>query len=204
ESRENVLLFRNTPMNMGDYMVTYLGDSTVQNDPPITYFKIRYERRDPETNELKETFHLYPDAFVNPKGQEGLSSNPDSRHYLTKDLFTYLTVISDPGKETDTSSFQPVTVEKGDSIFIANGYMVFENIYNEARNPNYEMKAGDLPVEAVLQVYTLDGHAGTLRPLYIINGSRVQHDADTLRDLGLTVIVNKILPEEGKVEFGVK
>src|SRR5690606_22989090 len=84
ESRENVLLFRNTPMNMGDYMVTYLGDSTVQNDPPITYFKIRYEQRDSETNDLKESFYLYPDAFVNPKGQEGLSSNPDSRHYLSK------------------------------------------------------------------------------------------------------------------------
>lgn len=205
ESRENMLLFRNTPMNMGDYMVTYLGDSTVQNDPPITYFKIRYDRRDPETNDLKETFYLYPDAFVNPKGQEGLSSNPDSRHYLTRDVFTYVTAISDPGKpETDTSSFQPVTVEKGDSIFIANGYLVFENIYNEARNPNYQAEAGDLPVEAVLQVYTLDGPVDTLRPLYIINGSRVQHEADTLRDLGLTVIVNKILPEDGRVEFGVK
>src|SRR5690606_24549160 len=39
ESRENVLLFRNTNMPMGDYIVTYLGDSTVQTAPPITYFK---------------------------------------------------------------------------------------------------------------------------------------------------------------------
>src|SRR5690606_34306534 len=79
ESRENVLLFRGMPVAMGDYMVTYHGDS-VSTEDPRTFYKVRYERRD-ASGKVQESFTLYPDAFINPKGQEGLIANPDSRHY---------------------------------------------------------------------------------------------------------------------------
>lgn len=203
ESRQNVLLFRNTTIPMGDYLVTYLGDSLVQNDPPITYFKVRYQHRDPETNKLKEEFTLYPDAFVNPKGQEGLSSNPDARHYWTHDVFTYITSISDPTK-TDTSTYHNYTAKKNDTIFIGNGYLILDSLSTQITNKNYKEQAGDVALEAKLNVYNIDGKLGSVAPIYVINGNFGSAIEDTLRDVGLNIRINQIIPAEGKIEFAIK
>src|SRR5690606_6280506 len=170
ESRENVLIFRNTTVPMGPYMVTYLGDSVAQTDPPLTFFKVRYERRHPETNELQERFILYPEAYVNPKGQQGLSANPDAKHYWTHDVFTYITSMSDPEAKTDTSSYRPFTVKNGDSIFLASGYIVFEGLNNKVNNPAYAQMPGDVAAEAKISAYDVNGKIGESKPVYYIRG----------------------------------
>jgi len=204
ESHENVLIFRNTTMPMGPYLVTYLGDSVVKNDPPITYYKVRYEKRNPETNELQESFVLYPDVFVNIAGQEGISPNPDAKHYLTHDVFTYITSISDPASKSDSSEFKSYTLKDGDSVYVANGYLVFEGLSQNKNNKNYEPHAGDIAAAATLSAYTIDGKAGTLSPMYIIRHDEAYSLTDTLRDLGLYARINKINPEEKSVEFGIR
>jgi len=188
---------------MGDYLVTYLGDSSVQNDPPITYFKVKYQRRDKNTNKLIEEFNLYPDAFVNPKGQKGLSSNPDAKHYWTHDVFAYITSMSDPEK-TDTSAYHSTTIKKGDTIFIANGFLVLHDLSTKITNKNYKPEKNDIAVEAQLTAYNLDGKVGELDPLYIIRGTEVSGIEDTLRDLGLKIRIDRIIPDEGKIEFGLR
>src|SRR5690606_17950465 len=56
ESRNNVMLYRNTTLPMGEYLVTYLGDSVDnQNDPPLTYFRVRFEKVDTKTNTITES-----------------------------------------------------------------------------------------------------------------------------------------------------
>ena len=123
ESMENVLLYKNNPVVMGEYTATFLGDSTAENDPRI-FYKVAYERRDTVTNQLKESFTLYPDAFVNAKGMEenSMSPNPDSKHYLTRDIFTYVTKAYDPKmKKDDTSQFKSHKVHEGDTVFTNDG-----------------------------------------------------------------------------------
>lgn len=204
ESRENLLIFRNTSVTMGKYMVTYLGDSLVNDAPPKTYFKVRYDRINQENGKVDETFYLYPDAFVNPKGQEGISSNPASKHYWTHDIFTYITSLSDPKAKSDTSSFRNSKLKLGDSLYLANGFIVLDSISKNVHNKDYEPKEGDIAVEAHLSAYGVGGKLGTAKPLYIIRGNEAGSVADTLRDFGLTVKINQILPQENAVEFGIK
>ena len=80
ESQENVMLYEDVPVAMSDYWATYKGDS-VSADDQRTFYKVLFERKDSATNKVLESFTLYPDAFVNPKGQEGLRANPSSKHY---------------------------------------------------------------------------------------------------------------------------
>ena len=204
ESRENVLIFRNTSVPMGKYMVTYLGDSVVQNDPPITFFKVRYDRIDPDNGKIVETFYLHPEAYVNPKGQEGISANPDAKHYWTHDVFTYITSLSDPKAKSDTSSFRPYKVKKGDSIYLANGYLVYEGLNNNVQNKNYAKAPGDIAVQADLVAYNTKGKMGTASPVYIIRGNEAASLEDTLRDIGLNVRINRIIPDENAIEMGIK
>ncbi|HTM65413.1 MAG TPA: cytochrome c biogenesis protein CcsA [Flavipsychrobacter sp.] len=200
ESRENVLMFRNTPVVMGDYVATYEGDSTSSKDPR-TFYKVQYERRDTVTGKVKEAFTLYPDAFVNPKGQEGLIANPSSKHYLTKDIFTYVTQVLDPTKKVDTAAYKSYTVRKGDSIFLANGYVVF----NDFDQPKYDQQTGDLSVKAKLTVYDLKGQAGVLTPKYSIENNTYQSfEEDTLKSMGLYTRFVKVIPDENSIELMIR
>ncbi len=204
ESRENVLIFRNTSLPMGRYMVTYLGDSTVNSDPPLTYYKVKYERMDPETGNLKEVFFLYPEVYINPKGQEGLSPNPDFRSYWSHDVFTYITSISKPNSETDTSEFRPYTLKKGDSVYLANGYLVYEGLSNTITNKNFTKIDEDIAVEARLTAYSVSGSLGSLAPVYLIKGNEASSVPDTLRDIGVSIVINKIIPEDDAIEMGIR
>jgi len=200
ESRENVLLFRNTPVVMGDYLVTYEGDSTSSADPR-TFYKVNYEQRDSANGKVKESFTLYPDAFVNPKGQQGLIANPASKHYLHKDIFTYVTQVLDPTKRTDTTAYKSYTVKKGDSIFLSNGFVVFQDF----EDADIRQESGSISVKAKLAVYDLKGAAGVLHPVYSIqNNSTQSFEEDTLKTMGLYARFVKVIPDQNSIELEIK
>jgi cytochrome c-type biogenesis protein CcmF len=83
ESRENLLLFRNMPITMAGYTLTYNGDTV---EGPNHYYRIKYQTRKNDTGAINEEFILQPNAQINPK--MGLISSPDTKHYLTHDVFT--------------------------------------------------------------------------------------------------------------------
>ena len=199
ESRENTILYRNIPVAMGDYFVTYQGDSTSSSDPR-TFYKVRYEKPDPKTNEIKESFTLYPDAFVNPKGQQGLIANPASKHYLHKDIFTYVTQVLDPTKKTDTATYKPYTVKKGDTLFTASGYVVFNDFADIKSAEGF----GNLSVTATLSVYNLKGFVDTLKPVYALEDGYQNFIEDTLNSMGIYARFTKIIPDENAIELQIK
>ena len=205
ESRNNVMLFRNAPIPMGNYLVTYLGDTTdSKNDPPITYFKVRFERTNKKTGKIEEQFLLKPDAFINPKGQQGLSSNPDAKHYWNRDVFVYITSAPDPNAKTDTSSFRPLEVRKGDSIFVENGYFVFEGFTGQISNAKYEKTEGDVPLGINLSGYDVAGKLGSIQPVFYLRGNMQGTVSDSLKSLGTEMRVDKIDPQTERVTLGIK
>ncbi|MDR3679576.1 MAG: cytochrome c biogenesis protein CcsA [Flavipsychrobacter sp.] len=203
ESRENVLLFRNRAVAMGDYFATYRGDSTSPSDPR-TFYRVDYERRDSVTHEVKESFTLYPDAFINPKGQQGLVANPASKHYLTKDIFTYVTSVIDPSKRTDTSTYKSYMVHKGDSIFIDNEYIVFKGFNADIKDPRYTAQQGDIAVAAQLGLYNYDGPVQDMNPIYLIRNQYESTIDDTAKKLGIYVRFAKVIPAQQTAEIQVR
>ncbi|HEY0272126.1 MAG TPA: cytochrome c biogenesis protein CcsA [Chitinophaga sp.] len=206
-SRENLMLPLNMPMQMGDYHVTYVGDSVVEGDFK-TYYRVRYEKADAQGN-ITERFTLYPDAFINRKGAASLVANPSSKHYLTKDIFTYLTSLPDPDAYKDTARYVPHEVKTGDSIFFSQGYMVLRAIQPHPETKNYKPKAGEMAVSAQLDVYSSNNQEKySLEPVYYIRDSAYQYNVDdTLSAMSLYVKFDKIIPtgnNEAKVQIQVK
>lgn len=200
ESRENSILFLNTPVAMSEYMVTYKGDSSHATDPR-TFFKVNFDRYDTATQKIVESFTLYPNAFINPKGQEGLMANPSSKHYLTRDIFTYITSAIDPSKVTDTASYVKHTLKKGDTVYLANGYLVFEDF----EDANLKENSGALSVKARLKAYDLKGEAGVLKPVYSITEDAFQNfKEDTLRSFNVFAKFVKVNPADGTIDLMIK
>ena len=186
ENRENVILFHGVPLAIGDYYATYIGDSDVAGKDRRIYYKVAFERRDSATHKVLEHFMLYPDAFINPKGQEGMSANPSTKHYWDKDIFTFINGATDKSK-TDTSTYKSRIVSKvGDTIFVNNGYMVYNGLSRDIADKRYQPMDGDLAVKAKLTVYNLEGKVQDLNPIYILRDKQyLTYMEDTVESMAL-------------------
>jgi len=185
ESRENEILFHGTPVAMGDYYATYVGDSDVPGKDRRIYYKVNFERRDSSTKKVLERFTLYPDAFVNSKGQGGLSANPSTKHYWDHDIFTYINGATDKTK-SDTSTYKSHMVNKGDTIFLNDGYMIFKGLSRDVNDKRYMPSNGDIAVKATLSVYDINGLVQDINPLYILRDNKyLLYVEDTIPSMDL-------------------
>ncbi|MCB9261349.1 MAG: cytochrome c biogenesis protein CcsA [Flavobacteriales bacterium] len=106
ETRETIALFQNQPHQMQEYLVTYAKDTAIE---PDHYYRIDYY-----DTLRKKSFSLKPN--VQFRNGSIASSNPDTKHYLTRDVFTYLIQVPD----FDENEFLEDSVyflQQGDTIF---------------------------------------------------------------------------------------
>jgi cytochrome c-type biogenesis protein CcmF len=200
QNRANMLLYKNEPVEMRDYVVTYLGDSAA---PPNYYYKVSYEIFDSATGKVKEQFTLLPNAQINPK--MGLIANPDTRHYPWKDLYTHVTSVPDKSKKKEEPElkFTDHTVKIGDTVYASNSYLVVEQLERVTQSEKVTIAGGDLAVEAVLLVKTLDGKQYAAAPLYYIHDYRAFFYDDEINELGLTLRLSSIQPETQSIVLSV-
>ncbi|WP_298710187.1 cytochrome c biogenesis protein CcsA, partial [Chitinophaga sp.] len=204
-SRENLMLPKGLPVQMGPYFVTYRGDSISTVDKDKTLYIVEYERKAKLEDEPTERFTLYPDAYLNVKGQEGITPNPDSKHYLTRDIFTYITAVPRKDIPADTLPYTPHVISQGDTVYFSKGFMVLENLNTKPKQKNYHPEAGDIAVGADIYVHTRDNGDFRINPVYFIRDSSFQANVpDTVAPLSLAVKFTKILPNENKVQLELK
>src|SRR6185312_449765 len=110
DARENVMIYKNEPVKMGDYTVTYLGDSVSE---PNHYYKVDYKRYD-ASGKLKEEFILKPNVQIN---KQITALPPSAANTATGD--------DAHGEENDDKNYDaPVAHEiaVGDTIRYRDGY----------------------------------------------------------------------------------
>lgn len=195
ESRENELLPLGRAVAMGDYFATYVGDSSVPGKDRRVYYKVKFQRLDSGAKKVEEEFMLYPDAFINPKGNEsGLSANPSTKHYWNRDVFTYISMATDKAK-SDTSTYKSSFVNKpGDTIYLDNGFMVFNGFTREVKDPRYAGGPDDIAVSANLTVHDIYGGVHQMAPIYVVhNRESVYKIEDTVHSMDLYARLENII-----------
>lgn len=148
---EHVYLEKGKPLRMGDYEIEYQRDTTewVNN-----YYQVHYKKINPENNTVAYEFNLYPNAQINPK--MGLVANPDTKHYISHDVFTYVSSV--PKEKSTRFVHEKIHVVKpGDTLFTNNGYAILERINSNAKDANMNIENLSLLIAAELKVYTLNG-----------------------------------------------
>jgi cytochrome c-type biogenesis protein CcmF len=210
--RENILVYRNEPQKMGDYTVTYLGDSLAL---PDHFYKVNYRKVD-ANGKVDEDFTLFPKVQVN-KG--ALASSPDTRHYLLHDLYTHITMTNSAStaeeKGNGADGDQPADDSKdydapvpheiaiGDTIPFREGYMVLRKLDKAAKLENIPMDNVLASVGAELDVVT-HGQTYHAKPVYILQkDGHVFFFPKKLEEAGLKLEFTKIMPTQDKVEITV-
>ncbi len=196
KTAENLTLLKGVATDMGKYMVTYLGDSTAPLDPK-TYFKIHFQYKN-----SKDGFTLYPDAFVNFKGNQQLMANPASKHYIHKDVFTYITSLPNPESNKDTASFKEHKIKPGDTVFYSQGFFILDGLGRSNTRKNIPSNATDSVFAANITVYAKDSSKYKAEPLLILSGDKVQVVADTV--LSQSLVLAFTGAEQDGIKLGVK
>ncbi|MEY3051196.1 MAG: hypothetical protein RLY31_981 [Bacteroidota bacterium] len=163
--RRNVLLFKNSPLYMNGYRVTYRSDTLVGN---LRSFRVDYEELD-EAGRRVDSFTVNPSAVYNNEVTEVVAYNPDTRRYIDKDIFTHIATL--PRKEADFKFAQEeetklrydlfdvgispvyvldtVVTGPGDSTLLGTEVFLAGLSYRPS-HPDYEEQAGDFAVGVTL------------------------------------------------------
>jgi cytochrome c-type biogenesis protein CcmF len=187
---------------MGKYDVTYVSDSAhPKPSKPLWYYNLNFKSREGD-----EEFTLTPNAFINYKGNEGLMANPDAKHYWNYDIFTYISALADPGKNKDTSTFQPHILKPGDSVFYSRGFITLEGVKMRDSVPEDISKIfgedGGL-YEATFKLHSQTGSIYTTTALLAVVKTDMIAVPDTIPSENIVLQLQKI-NEDNTVEVGVK
>ncbi len=193
DNAENLFLERGKPVKMGDYEISYLGDSVqwVNN-----YYRVHYKKLDVKTGEVKYEFDLYPNGQINPK--MGLVANPDTKHYLSHDVFTFVSSVPKQKEEGKYINEKKHIVKVGDTIYTNNGFAILEKINSNIKDAGNELKNMEILIGAELKVYTLDKVYSAM-PIYgVKQGSVMAFDA-VVEEANLRFKFTGVDPKEGKI-----
>lgn len=209
---DNLFLTEGQPVQMGEYKITYIGDSIVA---PNTYYKIKYERVDEETGKVKEEFVLQPFAQNNAK-MGGLIGTPATKHYITHDIYTLITAAAAESQAQhaqvaaeDKTGFEdyeePATyqVNIGDTLRYRNGYYVIEGLNRDAHLEKIPKGPNDIMVGLNIKVFAADNKQYEVQPIYLIKDGGVYDFNKDVTEQGLKFRFTGIKPDQDKLEIMV-
>ena len=193
---QNLTLYQGVKTDMGKYWATYEKD-TLDEKGKITYFQIEMERKDG-----KDKFHVHPNLIKNTKGQEGFSNNPGTKHYLHKDIFTYINYSSTVMDDKDTAQFRSQALDIGDTMYYSGGYMILDKVTINPKSGKYTFNDNDTAIRAELTIRTPDGRNFQATPVFQLKDNKPKHFVDTVFAQGLAVRLTGVSGKQ--LEISVK
>lgn len=198
---ENLTLIRQVPTRMGPYEVTYVKDS-LGHEKGRKFYQLLFEKKEPGSTAVSERFYLYPDVYM--MKDNNMSSNPDTRMYASKDVFTYVTyALNDKGRE-DTGSFKIVEAAIGEKIFYSKGYIQLDTVVSNPASNKFNLPANGATLMAKVSVVGKDSTRHSATPIIQVQANDVLQVDDTVYAENLYLKFAGVVPENKKVKIGIK
>ncbi|AEI49582.1 cytochrome c biogenesis protein CcsA [Runella slithyformis] len=144
---------------------------------------------------------LYPRVQFNEK--MGLVTSPDIKRELNKDLYSYVTVGSDPKKAEEWSPTENFRVAMQDTFFVNDFVAVLESVGRTDKVEGIALTPNDVAVKAQIKILDKEREY-FITPTFAINQDRmVLRKPEVNEDLGLRVQFMEIDPKTGTFSFAV-
>lgn len=195
---ENLTLLRDVPTRMLDYNLTYKGDSA-GHENGRRFYKIDMVSRD-----SAEHFGLTPDIYLGKN--ELKSSNPSTKRYLTKDIYSYISSINPGSSRPDTAQFSIKEIGEGDTAFFNKGYFILNRVVKNPDSGKYHFVQTDAALMADITLVTKEGRSYKAAPLIQLVPSdsfNVKYYDDTLFAQNMYLRFAGVT-ENRKVKIGIK
>ncbi len=172
----------------------YKKGDTLELYPENFYYEIEY--REPSG----KVFTLFPRAQINDR--MGLVSSPDIRRMAEKDLYTYVSMSTNPTAETQWGPTEDFKVSMKDTFFVNDYVAILDNVVRTETVDGVTLNEGDAAVKAIIRI--LDNEKEYIvTPSFIIRNSTIGRKAEISKELGLRVQFKEIDPNTGTFTFSV-
>jgi cytochrome c-type biogenesis protein CcmF len=192
---ENLTMLRDVPTRMLDYYVTYTNDSA-GNEKGRLFYNLKFVKKD-----NSEQFELTPDVYVGKN--ELKSSNPSTKRYLTKDIYTNISSINSEENKTDTNQFVIKELGEGDTAFYNKGYLILNRVVKNPDNGKYHFKPTDAALMADITLFSKDSMHYKASPLIQIDSLGVNQIDDTVYAQNLYLKFAGVTDTK-KIKLGIK
>jgi len=208
-NEENIYLKKGDTLPMGDYLVTYTKrERVIKDGTPYVYFNVDFLDTD-KNGKPKKSFTLRPFVQLNPF--MGNAAEPDTRHFLHKDIYTFVKFV-DPASLVDTTDYsgekgqlfdQPKnhTLAVGDTIGLDNCIAVLDSIVKIDSTHQY-YKPEEYGIAASFNVFDGSMQEKKLTAYFFINKvSGITRQVDAIdENLGVKFTFWKVRPENNKID----
>ncbi|MFA0962062.1 heme lyase CcmF/NrfE family subunit [Roseivirga sp. BDSF3-8] len=171
------------------------GDSISYNSEN-TYYRVNY------ATASGRSFDLYPRVQDNPS--MGFVVSPDIHRAFDKDLYTHVTVVSDPEDEKEWSETEENRVRVGENFFV-NDYVASINRIDRVQEvEGVDLRPDDIAIKAQIAVQTGEEDL-TLEPMYVlrVNEKRAGLISAEAPELGVRLSLMNIEPETETFTVGI-
>ena len=197
---ENLTLIREVPTKMGEYQVSYLKDSS-GHEKGRSFYLLNFEKKDKTVSKVEERFVLKPDVYL--MKDNNMSSNPDTKSYLTKDIFTYISFAINKEKNEDTAQFKIIEIGEGEKSYYSNGYFELKKVEKNPANSKYKFGENDIALQAEIQFVSKDSMHFDAYPMIIADSLGILQIDDTVYAQNLFVKFAGV-SDNHKIKIGIK
>ncbi len=155
ELGESVRLIKESPFYVNDYWLTYEGDST---NGYTRNFKVKFQKKDTVNDKSYKPFYLEPNILYNLELTKVAAFNPDTKHYIDKDIFTSVRGL--PGAQLDVENAKALedsldyvikVLNVGDTIKTRSGYGVLKSVSFNPESKDFLAGGNDLGLSAIVE-----------------------------------------------------
>ena len=215
-ARSTVRLYKDIELGMENYVVKFTGDTIEGLNR--RYFT-EYQRVDP-SGEVLEEFQLEPNVLYD-KGFEKIAiTNPSTKHYWNKDIFTvimglppeeqsvktrqetedslkYRTLPLAPGQQTSFRDTVPIPQRNSSVIYT---YTIrLDGFSHRPVHPEYSAEPGDIGISATVHASRSGGigaHDSTATVALILREGLLYHYPAQLNDMSLRIKIDESVFEQ--------
>lgn len=201
-NNENIMLTRGDTLPMGNYYVTYEGS---KQEGIHIYYDVVYLKLNNSNGKFEKQFVLKPTIQLNER--MGNAAEPDTRHFIDKDLYTHITYSelenSKENKESEYTEPKSIMMKTGDTATTSNSLIILEGLSTTLDKTKYGLGPNDIAVAANLVSIDVNNQKHYANPVYLIKDQIQYSDDATVDSLGLKFSFVKIDTETGKIEIKI-
>ncbi|MCB9264186.1 MAG: cytochrome c assembly protein, partial [Lewinellaceae bacterium] len=209
ELARNILLFKNSPLIMGPYEVTYTNDTV---DTFTRTFTVNYKRKDEKGNVVEE-FDLHPNILYDKSFTKISASNPSTKRYWDRDIFTHIASL--PQVEIDMDYRRQredslnyrvleapigrpvelkdtVQLKNVDTSVVKTYILTVGRINRTPTHPDYKPEEGDIAIGATIKVERQDEDSiYMVNPVLVLRGQLLYSYPEQINELNAKVRLNE-------------
>lgn len=191
---ENVMLVKNDTAQMRDYFVSY---TNKQQEGKHIYYTIDYFKLNRSSGALEKKFELKP--FIQLNDRMGNVAEPSTKHFIDKDIYTYVQYADLEDKKTSGEYTEPRTVQlsMGDTVSTSYALVILDSIRAKS------LKDGGKQMEIAAHFTALDinNRRHAVEAIYKIENLMAYSEPVINNELGMQLAFIGVKPKENKIDI---